>query len=620
MTIDIGQAADVYSDPITGRYDPNAGWRVSAWVDWNQDGDWSDPGEQVASSSTDIYDQLAVEAIVPDNAKTGITYGRIRIGTEPNLSWGGGAVDGYVDDFQVYVAPTDTTNFAPDSNGFVGLFGADLGAPSGVSSGVLYGSRGAYLDVNGDDVADILPVEYGGSVILVGANGVGQRRNTIADVAQISGRMRFGDINGDGVTDIVESGDSNSPGTWAVSSFNTSNIVSGNWGTISGTDPRYWGRDFGVVDYNGDGRDDLLTRVDSSTIQWMAGNTDKSLSNPQPTDAVLTEIPFRQFDFNGDNRIDLLSGRAVYLRTSTGGFNKVSLPTGAYSDSSAPSHITDIDGDNIPEVVSRRGIYEWEGGGFVFRGSYSSSPSPFVTGDLNNDGREEIVVPSAAGVSVLYFDTFFNPTAVSFSDSELNMGVGRVAQHGTTAKWKVEDGSILDFIPVRADVTDLPAAGSRWETFTGALGLRVPPNAPPTLNTIADVTVVEDSGTHTITLTGITAGGGKSQKLRVTANSSNSGLIPHPSVTYNSPDSSGSLRFTPAIDDSGVATITVTVEDGGPDGDLNTSADNATFARTFDVTVNPINDVPTLNAINDLSINEDASEQTVNLSGIAAGG
>ena len=39
-------------------------------------------------------------------------------------------------------------------------------------------------------------------------------------------------------------------------------------------------------------------------------------------------------------------------------------------------------------------------------------------------------------------------------------------------------------------------------------------------------------------------------------------------------------------DQSGTATITVTVEDGGLDGDLSTAGDNATFSRTFDVTVN----------------------------------
>ena len=47
---------------------------------------------------------------------------------------------------------------------------------------------------------------------------------------------------------------------------------------------------------------------------------------------------------------------------------------------------------------------------------------------------------------------------------------------------------------------------------------------------------------------------------------------------------------------------------------------NSSKTQTFDVIVYPVNDVPTLDAIDDLTIDEDAPEQTVELSGITAGG
>ena len=53
---------------------------------------------------------------------------------------------------------------------------------------------------------------------------------------------------------------------------------------------------------------------------------------------------------------------------------------------------------------------------------------------------------------------------------------------------------------------------------------------------------------------------------------------------------------------------------------LTTTADNLTVSRTFDVTVNPVNDVPTLNALSNITTDEEAPTQTVNLSGITAGG
>lgn len=146
-----------------------------------------------------------------------------------------------------------------------------------------------------------------------------------------------------------------------------------------------------------------------------------------------------------------------------------------------------------------------------------------------------------------------------------------------------------------------------------------PVNDPPTLNPLDDIVLDEDAPEQTVFLRGITAGQNENQPLKVTATSTDTSLIPNPTVQYNSPDVSGVLKFTPVANRNGTATISVTVEDGGLDLDLSTKADNATITRTFQVIVNPINDLPTLNAIDDIVINEDAPEQTVNLSGISDG-
>ena len=133
---------------------------------------------------------------------------------------------------------------------------------------------------------------------------------------------------------------------------------------------------------------------------------------------------------------------------------------------------------------------------------------------------------------------------------------------------------------------DLNTAGDN-ATFTRTFDVNISPvNDSPTLDVIVDVTLDEDAAEQTINLAGATAGGGETQPLQITASSSNNTLIPDPVVTYTTPDETGSLAFTPATDQNGTATITVTVEDGGLDGDLNTAGDNATFSRTFDITVN----------------------------------
>ena len=86
----------------------------------------------------------------------------------------------------------------------------------------------------------------------------------------------------------------------------------------------------------------------------------------------------------------------------------------------------------------------------------------------------------------------------------------------------------------------------------------------------------------------------KSQNLRVTATSSNPSLIQNPFITTLPELSADSrlLSFAPQANQYGVATITVTVEDAGLDGDLGNIDDNGVFSQTFDVTVTPDSSSP----------------------------
>lgn len=146
-----------------------------------------------------------------------------------------------------------------------------------------------------------------------------------------------------------------------------------------------------------------------------------------------------------------------------------------------------------------------------------------------------------------------------------------------------------------------------------------PINDPPTLDEIPDMEIDEDDPEQFVGLDGITAGFNEFQPLRVTAVSSNSSLIANPVVEYTSPDQMGDLSFTPVPNQNGVTVITVTVEDGGLDLDLATTSDNASFSRSFDVVVNPVNDPPTLDPLSDMTIEEDAGQQVIDLTGIGDG-
>lgn len=137
---------------------------------------------------------------------------------------------------------------------------------------------------------------------------------------------------------------------------------------------------------------------------------------------------------------------------------------------------------------------------------------------------------------------------------------------------------------------------------------------------LLDLILTEDAPEQTIDLSQITTAGGTSQPLSVTAQSSLPSVIPHPQVNFAAADTTDSLVFTPVPELSGAATITVLITDGGVDHQLGTTGDNRTIELTFEVTVNPVNDDPELDPLTDLLLLKNVSEQTVNLSGISAGG
>ena len=109
--------------------------------------------------------------------------------------------------------------------------------------------------------------------------------------------------------------------------------------------------------------------------------------------------------------------------------------------------------------------------------------------------------------------------------------------------------------------------------------------AAPTISPIVDISLLQDAAEQSVAFTGVSDGDDGTQPLRITATSSSPGVIPHPSVTYDSPGSSGTLQFTPVAGISGPVQMTVTVEDGGPDGDLETPEDNESMTTSFGIGV-----------------------------------
>ena len=112
-------------------------------------------------------------------------------------------------------------------------------------------------------------------------------------------------------------------------------------------------------------------------------------------------------------------------------------------------------------------------------------------------------------------------------------------------------------------------------------------NNAPVMDVPKDISVLENSGEYTVTLTGIGDGDeGVDQELSLTAVSSNSSLI-DPVIEYTSGTSTAALKFTPAADSVGDAVITLTLADNG--GNANNNGDmSTTMPLNVSVRVRPV--------------------------------
>ena len=129
-------------------------------------------------------------------------------------------------------------------------------------------------------------------------------------------------------------------------------------------------------------------------------------------------------------------------------------------------------------------------------------------------------------------------------------------------------------------------------------------NDAPVVGSLANQTIEEDAGLQTVHLTGINPGPDNEnvQTVTLTATSSNPSLIADPTIEYTGPNDTGTLTYSPVENENGTVTLTVLLQDDG--GTENGGVDSSLL--TFDVTVNAVNDPPTLAAISSQTVNEES--------------
>ncbi len=78
---------------------------LNGWIDFNQDGDWDDPGEQVFANEPLSHGINGLSVAVPATATVGTAFARFRVTQTPDYSYFGLAPDGEVEDYKVTITP-----------------------------------------------------------------------------------------------------------------------------------------------------------------------------------------------------------------------------------------------------------------------------------------------------------------------------------------------------------------------------------------------------------------------------------------------------------------------------------------------------------------------------------
>ena len=118
-------------------------------------------------------------------------------------------------------------------------------------------------------------------------------------------------------------------------------------------------------------------------------------------------------------------------------------------------------------------------------------------------------------------------------------------------------------------------------------------NTAPSITQIANQTIDEDASTGALQFT-VRDAETPADQLTVSAISSNTQLVSANSISFGGSGNSRTITVTPLANQSGAARITVTVSDGSLQSSM-----------TFTLTVNAVNDPPTISQIPDQTTNED---------------
>jgi hypothetical protein len=278
-------------------------------------------------------------------------------------------------------------------------------------------------DFNGDGRPDLATAERTGQVSVLINSGLGGFDPAV--VYPTGGTQAFflavGDVNGDGRPDLVV----NNSGTGSVAVLTGRGDGTFNAAQLYPITAGFHQHTLALADVNGDGHPDIITPVQSNTLQHgilpsgfdvLLNQGDGSFGAPLFTSVPGDPDGVAVGDLNGDGHPDLAladpitSVLRVYVGDGSGAFTAAGTYDGGNGAVSVA--IGDLNGDGRPDIAvadstaNQVAVFTGLGGGrFTTGATYRTGSSPeFVAlADMNGDGRPDLLTANAgrASVSVL---------------------------------------------------------------------------------------------------------------------------------------------------------------------------------------------------------------------------
>jgi hypothetical protein len=261
-------------------------------------------------------------------------------------------------------------------------------------------------DLNSDGNLDLVTLGYNGSVSVLLGNADGTFQPAVEYSVPVNSIIvQLGDFNGDGNLDIFVATQS----TTAVAIASVSVLLGNGDGTFQAqkvTDIASNSNCRCLVagDFNGDGKWDVAIPVTvpqqgDSAMTVILGNGDGTFqapitANPGP---FPTPLVLKTADFNSDGILDLVTGSEVFLGDGDGTFRQPNMTGG-----NGEFVVADFTGDGKLDIACPCGpsyqiaVLPGNGDGTfqpaILTDAALSSPVSLSSGDLNGDGKPDLVI------------------------------------------------------------------------------------------------------------------------------------------------------------------------------------------------------------------------------------